>query len=305
MVTEERGRLFFMDAPQHAELLEFPVPRPAPGAIVARVIRANVCGSELHLWRGHHPTIKRGVLGHEMVGRVYALGEGVETDFAGQPLRVGDRIACTYFQACRRCRACQNGQFNLCEHGYRHWVLPPQEFPHFRGTFGTHYYVNPDQYVYRVPDAVPDAPASVANCALSQVYYGIDVAGLTAGETVAIQGAGGLGLCAIAVAKERGARVIAIDGVSQRLQAALAFGADEIVDFREIETAEARVERVRSLTNGWGADLALELTGVPAAFGEGIGLVRPGGRYVLIGNISPGQLTTVDPGLLTRRQVQI
>src|SRR5581483_1445347 len=80
MASEERGRLFFMDAPQHAELLEFPVPRPGPGAIVARVIRANVCGSELHLWRGLHPTIKRGVLGHEMVGRVYALGEGVETD---------------------------------------------------------------------------------------------------------------------------------------------------------------------------------------------------------------------------------
>ena len=79
---------------------------------------------------------------------------------------------------------------------------------------------------------------------------------MTAGETVVIQGAGGLGLSAIAVCKRRGARVIVIDGVEYRLEAARAFGADEIVDLREYDTSAARIQRVRSLTEDWGADVA-------------------------------------------------
>ncbi len=305
MVPGERGRLVYLAAPRQVELMDFEVPRPGPGALVAIVSRANVCGSDLHIWNGLHPTVKRGAMGHEMVGRVHALGEGVETDFAGQPLAPGDRISVTYFQNCRKCRACRRGQFNLCENAYRHWVQPPERPPHFNATFGTHYYVHPDQYVYRVPDNVPDAVASFANCALSQVCYGADVAGVAAGETVVIQGAGGLGLSAIAVCKRRGARVIAIDGVPYRLEAARAFGADEIVDLRAAETPAARIKRVRALTDDWGADVGIEVSGVPAAFSEGVELVRPGGRFVSIGNISPGQTTPFDPGLLTRRQVQI
>jgi threonine dehydrogenase-like Zn-dependent dehydrogenase len=301
----ERGRLVYLAAPQQIEFQEYDLPEPEPGGILARVIRANVCGSELHIWKGLHPTVKRCVMGHEMVGRVEALGAGVETDYAGEPLAPGTRIVAAYFLTCRKCRACRRGQFNLCENAYRFWMQSPQTPPHFHGTFATHYCIHPDQYVYRVPDNVPDAIASFANCALSQVYYGLDLAGLALGETLVIQGAGGLGLAAIAVAKERGARVIAIDGVGYRLEAAEAFGADEIVDLREYPTPADRAAEVLRLTDDWGADVGIELTGVPAAFGEGISLVRPGGRYVSIGNISPGQLTPFDPGALNRRQVQI
>src|SRR3954471_13423448 len=232
MTTGERGRLVYLTEPGQVELMDFPVPEPGPGAVVATVSRANVCGSDLHIYKGLHPTVKKGAMGHEMVGRVQTLGEGVETDFAGQPLAPGDRISITYFQNCRKCRACRRGQFNLCEHGYRHWVSPPELPPHFHATYATHYYVNPDQYIYKVPDNVPDSVASFANCALSQVAFGAHVAQVTGGETVVIQGAGGLGLSAIAVCKRRGARVIVIDGVEYRLEAARAFGADEIVDLR-------------------------------------------------------------------------
>ncbi len=301
----ERGRLVYLAGPQQLEYQEYELPEPEPGGILARVVRANVCGSELHIWKGLHPAVKRCVLGHEMVGRVQALGAGVEADFAGAPLEVGTRIVAAYFLTCRKCRACRRGDFNLCENAYRFWMRPPQDAPHFHGTFATHYCIHPDQYVYRVPDNVPDAIASFANCALSQVLYGLDQAGLAAGETVVIQGAGGLGLAAVAVAKERGARVIAIDGVGYRLEAAEAFGADEIVDLREFPTPEARAAEVLRLTEDWGADVGMELTGVPAAFGEGIALVRPGGRYVAIGNVSPGQTVPFDPGYLTRRQVRI
>ena len=99
--------------------------------------------------------------------------------------------------------------------------------------------------------------------------------------------------------------MIVIDGVGYRLKAAEAFGADEIVDLREYETPQARAERVASLADGWCADVGIELTGVPAAFSEGVSLVRPGGRYVSIGNISPGLTTAFDLGALTRRSVEI
>ena len=305
MTVQEKGRLVFLTQPGQIEYLEFGLPEPEPGGILAKVTRANVCGSELHIWKGLHPTVKRCVMGHEMVGRVHTLGAGVETDFNGEPLALGDRIAAAYFQTCRKCRACRRGQFNLCENAYTFWMQPPQNPPHFHGTFGTHYAIHPDQYVYKLPDNVSDAVASFANCALAQVYFGLTLAELQADETLVIQGAGGLGLAAIAVAKERGARVIVIDGVGYRLEAAEAFGADEIVDMREHETPQARAERVAHLAEGWGADVGIELTGVPAAFSEGISLVRPGGRYVSIGNVSPGLTTEFDPGALTRRAVTI
>src|ERR1700687_1469929 len=107
----ERGQLIYLRGPKQLEVMEFPVPSPTPGGIIAQVVRANVCGSELHIWKGHHPTIKQAVLGHEMLGRVSALGAGVEADFAGIPLQLGDRIVTTYFACCRKCRGCRLGNF--------------------------------------------------------------------------------------------------------------------------------------------------------------------------------------------------
>ena len=82
----ERGRLVYLSSPQQIEYREYDLPEPEPGGILVQIIRANVCGSELHIWRGHHPTVKQCVMGHEMVGRVHRLGAGVETDYAGEPL---------------------------------------------------------------------------------------------------------------------------------------------------------------------------------------------------------------------------
>ncbi len=300
-----KGKVAYMDRPGSIVYMEYEVPSPEPGAIVARVLRSNVCGSEIHIFRGGHPALKSAILGHEMLGQVLELGDGVTTDFAGQPLRRGDRVVCTYFRLCRKCRACRNGQPQLCENCYTHWVKHPDEQPHFHGTFATHYYINPDQWVYKVPDGVPDAAAASANCALSQVLYGLDRAGLGAGETLLVQGAGGLGLNAVAVAKERGARVIVLEAAPGRLEQARRFGADHLLDVRDLDTVEKRVQAVMDLTDGYGADVGIELTGVPEVFAEGIRLVRPGGRYVSIGNIVPGRPVSFDPGLLTRRSIAI
>lgn len=300
-----KGKVAVMTEPGKLTFAEYEMPEVGPGAILAKVIRTNVCGSELHIWKGHHPTKKSGVMGHEMVGRIERLGAGVETDFAGNPVKIGDRIAATYFLTCRKCLPCQQGQFHLCENAYKFWAKNPEEAPHFHGSFATHYYIHPEQYFYKVPDNVPDSAAASANCALSQVYFGLDKANVRYGETVVIQGAGGLGLNAAAVAKEFGATVIVIDGVISRLEKARLFGADHLLDMNEYDTTEKRAKAVLQLTGGKGADVGMELTGVPVAFNEGIQLIRTGGRYVSIGNISPGQLTPFDPGLMTRKSIQI
>ncbi|MFB6087628.1 MAG: zinc-binding dehydrogenase [Haloarculaceae archaeon] len=147
--------------------------------------------------------------------------------------------------------------------------------------------------------------AAAANCALSQVLCGLDAIGLTQGETLVVQGAGGLGLNAAAVATERGAETIVIDGVDERLERAREFGADHTIDLDEFDSVEARRDRVDALTDGLGADAAVEVTGVPAAIDEGLRLLGDGGRYLVMGNIIPGKEATIDPGRAVRKSVTV
>ncbi|WP_260287164.1 zinc-binding dehydrogenase [Peribacillus aracenensis] len=300
-----KGILAVMVEPSIIEYQEYDLPTPEKGALLVKVVRTNVCGSELHIWHGDHPVVKDGVLGHEMVGEIEKIGEGVTTDHSGKPIRVGDRVAATYFQACGRCSFCANGDLVLCENTYEFVGRLPEESPHFHGTYATHYYVHPNQYFYKVPDNVPDSVAASANCAISQVLYGIDKIQLKVNETILIQGAGGLGLYAAAIANESGAKVIIIDAVEERLNQSKKFGADYVINLNEYDTVEKRNAKIKELTNGKGADVALEVTGVPDAFSEGIHHIRQGGRYLSIGNIIPGATTKFDPGLLTRKSITI
>lgn len=304
-MCETKGRVAEMTSPMELVFKEYPLVEPAPGAVIVKIIQTNICGSELHIWKGHHPVIRSGALGHEMIGEIHALGEGVETDFAGTPVKVGDRIVSAYFLTCRKCPPCQHGQFNLCENAYKYWRLPTEEAPHFHGTFGTHYYIHSDQYFYKVPDNISNSVAASANCALSQVYFGLEQGNVVSGETILIQGAGGLGLNAIAVAKEKQLKVIVVDGVESRLEQAKAFGADEVILISDFPTVEQRVAQIMRLTGYQGVDVALEVAGVPQAFAEGVEYIRAGGRYIVIGNISPGQTVEFDPGYLTRKAIQI
>jgi len=299
------GRLAALRGPEDVALREFPVPDAEPGGIVTEVVRANVCGSELHIWSGEHPLVTDGVLGHEALCRVTELGDGVETDRAGQPLSEGDLVVPAYFATCGHCAHCGAGRPRCCANAYEYWSRAPEEWPHFHGTFASHYYVHPDQYVYRVPADVPERAAAGANCAVSQVLCGLDRVDVGPDDTVVVQGAGGLGLAALAVATERGADTIAVDGVAGRLERAGAFGADHVVPLDEYDTVDARAERVAALTDGLGADVAVEVTGVPDAFAEGVELLRAGGRYLEMGNIVPGRTTEFDPGAMTRNSISV
>ncbi|MCH7661683.1 MAG: zinc-binding dehydrogenase [Euryarchaeota archaeon] len=304
-MSARTGKLVYLTEPESVEIREYEVPSPKAGALVTEVERANVCGSELHIWRGHHPEVRNGALGHEVLCRVSELGEGVETDYAGEPIAGGDLIAPVYYITCQRCSSCLAGEFHLCQNAYEHWSKSPEEAPHFHGTFATHYYVHPNQYFYKVPEGLDPAIAAAANCALSQVMFGLDETGIEYGDTVVVQGAGGLGLNAIAVANERGAETIVVEGVDERIGRAREFGVDHVVDFREHETVDERAERVRELTDGIGADVGVEVAGIPDAFAEGISLLRDGGRYLEMGNVNPGHTTAFDPGALTRKSIDI
>lgn len=301
--TKVKGTVAIMTIPDKLTFEEFELPEVEAGGILVKVVRANVCGSDVGILNGESPFNR--VLGHEMVGEVVKLGEGVSTDYAGNPVQIGDRVAATYFQICRKCRPCLDGRFHLCLNSYAHWTKEPNETPHFHGAFGTHYYIYPNQFFYKVPDNVPDSAAASANCALSQVYFGLDEAKVRYGDTVLVQGAGGLGLNAAAVAKEIGATVIVIDGVKSRLEKAKQFGADYCIDMNEFDTVEKRVQAILDLTDGNGVDVALEVTGVGPALNEGIKHLRVGGRYVSIGNNTPGKTIDFDPGLMTRKAINI
>ena len=287
------------------EIKEYPVPEPEPGAILIKVRRANICGSDLHTWRGDYDLAGMGmplpvILGHEMIGSVAKLGDGIATDSAGQPLAEGDRVVYRYFFPCGRCWACLNGHDAACPMAPIGSTGPSEPPPHFLGAYAEYYYLRPDHTIFKVPDDVSDEVAASANCALSEVIYGFERVGLKFGESVVIQGAGGLGVYATAVAKEMGAsRVIVIDGISQRLELAKACGADELIDLREFKAPDERVMRVRELTGGWGAQVVAELVGFPRVVTEGLGMLGNGGRYLEIGNITAGMTYEADPSEVT------
>lgn len=295
---------------QPFEIREYPVPEPGPGAIVVKVRLANICGSDLHLWRGEYKPADGGTwrlrsVGHEMCGEVYALGEGVTLDAAGQPLQVGDRIVYTYYCPCGSCRACLRGRGPRCPHGMRH-RHPPSVWPHFNAAYGQYYYLHPGQKCFRVPDTVSDDLAAPANCALAQVIDSLSEAGTGFGDTVVIQGAGGLGVLACAVAKQRGVRqVIVIDSVDSRLDLALQFGADAVIDMKSLASPAERVSRVKQLTEGWGADVVLEVAGVPQAVPEGLEMLGVGGVYAEVGNICERETCTLDPSLLVLKAIRV
>src|SRR5438477_177341 len=194
------------------EIREVTLPEVEPEAVVIRVSLANVCGSDLHFWRGDAPLRLPDdgwIYGHEMTGRVARLGSKVKTDSLGRPLKEGDRVAYTYFYPCGRCYACLNKEPASCPAKIER-PRGPGEFPHFHGAFAEYYYLRPGGSLFKVPDELSDELVSPVNCALSQVIFGLHQVGLRFGGSVVIQGAGGLGIQAAAVAKDMGAATVIV-----------------------------------------------------------------------------------------------
>jgi len=302
-----KGRLVALVGPDQVEIHEYELPALPPGAVLLKVRRANVCGSDLHIWHFLSVAFRDVAMGHEFVGEIAELGEGVTTDSAGRPIAVGDRVAAVYYHTCLKCPACGRGDFGMCQNAVRNMGLPPTTPPHFNGAFATHYYVSPGQFFYKVPDDVSDAAAAGANCGLAQMMYSLDKLGVRRGQTVVVQGAGGLGLYAAAVANRSGATVVVVEKEPVRIESARQFGAHHIIDINELPTVEQRTARILELTQGVGADAIIEVTGRPAAFAEAIDYARVGASIASVGNLNVGKDFEIDfaPALITRKQLRI
>jgi threonine dehydrogenase-like Zn-dependent dehydrogenase len=292
----------YRGAMKEMEFREYPLPDVGPDDILVKIHLANICGSDLHIWRGHGPGFPRkfpAVPGHEMVGEIFQLGKNVRSDCIGQKLEEGDRIAYTYFLPCGACPACLHGS-PACPNRYRYWLRDADKSPHFRGAYGEYYYLHKGQTVCKLPPELGDEAVSPVNCALCESLYGLDQIGIRLGDTVVIQGAGGLGLYAAALAKDMGAaQVIVFDKLDSRLELAREFGADVVVNIDDVGEKERR-DIVFDSTLGMGADVVAEFVGTPHVVDEGIRLLRQAGRYLWIGNITPGLQSSLDPGTVVR-----
>jgi L-iditol 2-dehydrogenase len=275
------------------ELIQAQVPeRLEHGSILVRTTVATICGTDVHHWTGEAgaEAARPRILGHEMVGRVARLGEGVTADSIGQPLAEGDRIVWAHGW-CGQCYECVVAhQPTSCTGDVRTYMTRPLgEYPYLTGGFAEYCYVFPRSGRVKVPDSISDAVASASSCALRTVVHAFDELGvLDDRHSVVIQGSGPLGLFAVAKAvRSAAARIIVIGAPAARMEIARRWGATDLIDIEAVPDAAERGAAVRALTDGKGADVVIELSGGRSAFLEGFDMLRRGGRYLVVGQLHP------------------
>jgi alcohol dehydrogenase len=251
------------------------VPKPEISAdtdAIVRVDATTICGTDLHILKGDLPQVTDGrILGHEAVGTVESVGSAVKN------VRAGDRVLVSCVTACSACRFCREGRYGQCLGGGG-WILgylidgTQAEF--VRVPFA-------DTSTYPVPAGVSDEDLLMLADILPTSYeVGVLNGQVTPGDVVAIVGAGPIGLSAVMTAKLFSpAHIVAIDLADTRLEAAKRFGADVVVNNKRDDPLAV----VRSLTDGLGADVAIEAVGTPATFELATDLIRPGGHVANVG----------------------
>jgi len=251
------------------------VPDPVIAAdtdAVVRVDAVTICGTDLHILKGDVPEVTKGrVLGHEAVGTVQAVGSAVKN------VRPGDRVLVSCITSCGACRFCREQHYGLCSGGGG-WILghliDGTQAELVRVPFA-------DTSTYPVPPGVADEHVLMVADILPTGYeVGVLNGRVTPGDVVAVVGAGPIGLSAITGARLYSpSRIIAIDPAAARREAAKQFGADVAVD----PETEDVLEVVHALTDGLGADVAVEAVGTPNAFELTVSLARAGGHIANIG----------------------
>ena len=292
--------------PGKYELREFPMPEPAPGCVLVKMELSGICGTDKHTYQGYttqyagdgngkqirFPIIQ----GHENVGTVAAIGgDGRYEDFEGVPLQVGDRVVVGANVSCGTCYYCRHDfpyYFcqNMTDYGNNLSAADP---PYLFGGWSQYMYIIPGSFLLRVPDDLPSEVAVLTE--IMAVTVGLDRAKQMSAfpseaflfdDTVVVLGVGALGMCFLMKARMLGAgNIIAVDLSDYRLQFAKRLGADHTLNVGKTTLAE-RLDFVRSLTHGRGADMVIETAGVPQAVPEGLEMLRLGGLLVEAGNFS-------------------
>lgn len=251
------------------------VPDPTLQADTDAIVRVDVttlCGTDLHILKGDVPGVTDGrILGHEAVGTVAQIGSAVTS------VQVGDRVVVSCVSACGRCRYCREGMYGQCLGGGG-WILgntiDGTQAELVRIPFA-------DTSTYPLPPGLNDEAALMLSDILPTSYeVGVINGRVQPGDTVAIVGAGPIGLSAILAARLFSpGHIVAIDLADARLEAAKQFGADVTIN----PSREDVAEQIATLTGGLGVDVAIEAVGTPATFEMCTRLVRPGGHVANIG----------------------
>lgn len=299
-------RAVLVQANQPVEIWQHPVSAAQAGEVVVRVLMSGVCGTDVHFWRGEVDLPGPMVLGHEGIGAVEDLGEGVTTDFAGAPLSVGDRIYWVPLSPCHRCHYCTvEKDLSLCENGmaelFRAADRPPS------ACYSEYSWLPAGMPFYRIPDDTPSEAVIAFGCAMPTMLQGIErLGGININQTVVVQGCGPVGLAAVLLAKLSGARqIIVIGAPERRLAMAARLGATDIINMEEVATAEERVQCVLDLTQGRGAEVVIEAAGVVTAFGEGLKIVAKNGRYLVVGLWSAPGTVAIEPRYINNNNLRI
>jgi len=277
-----------------------PWPQVPANAALIQIGACGVCGTDLHILKGHWPKPLPWpfTLGHELGGVIVEKGARFTEDFMGKTLGVGSKVMIPPLMPCGQCYYCVHypEHANKClTPVYYGRYLGFDKPPHLWGGFAEYVYVDldmlPGTKVYKLPDDMPlrlGALSEPLTSCIRAFNRAARAGGFTWGDTVVIQGSGPIGILAIAAAREMGAaRVICVGAPEQpRLELARKFGAEATVNIEEVKDPDERIERVRAIVGGFGADLVMDCSGHPSAGPEGIEMLRDGGTYVEMGQFT-------------------
>jgi alcohol dehydrogenase len=301
------GKAAVYDAPNRPfQVREFALRPPRAGEALVRVRMSTICRSDIHSYEGRRPNPCPGILGHEIIGTVVALGPGVERDMRGDALAVGDRITWSeyfipgsnYFT-----EVLDLPQKSPGVEKYGHMAATTD--PHLHGGFAEYCYILPQSWILKLPEVLSDEEATPINCGVATMIAVTEAAGIGIGEAVVVQGLGLLGLYGAAIAKARGARmVIGLDTVPARRDLAKKFGADATLDPGQL-TEDELAKKVRALCPPEGPDAAIEVCGAPEVIPAGLKMLRVGGRYVLGGVVNPDSFVRLDANMILRKLITL
>jgi threonine dehydrogenase-like Zn-dependent dehydrogenase len=288
--------------PGKYEIREYPLPEPAAGCVLIRMEISGICGTDKHTFQGY--TAQYGgrqlefpiIQGHENVGTIAAIGgDGRYTDFEGVALREGDRVVVGANVACGECYYCRHDfPYYCCERTTDYGNnLSAKNPPYLFGGWSQYLYVVPGSFLVKVPDDLPSEVAVLTE--IFAVSVGLDRAKQMSAfpnesfrfdDTVVVLGVGPLGMCFLMKARMLGAgTMIAVDKSEYRLNFAKRLGADYAVNVGSMSQPQ-RLQMVKDLTHGRGADMVIECAGVPEAVPEALEMLRVGGLLVEAGNFS-------------------
>jgi len=268
---------------ENLQIESVPVPKIEDGDVLVRVQAALTCGTDVKVFRrGYHARmiVPPALFGHELAGDIVALGQGV------QGFAEGDRVVAANSAPCGECFYCRRGKENLCEDllfnngAYAEFIRIPARIV--------------GRNMYRMPDHVTYQDAALIE-PLACVLRGLDETGPRPGDTLAVLGLGPIGLMFVRLAKAYGARVIAIGRRPTQLERAAKLGADELlVSGEPVET----VKQVHNLSEGRGADIAIEAVGHPDLWETAARMLRRGGTVNFFGGCPNDSRLNLDTSLL-------